>query len=76
VKVTSSNGFDGKVSLSVTGLPPRATSTFKPASFFGRGTSTLSITTPSSTPLGTYRLTITATAGGLTHSANVSLTIQ
>ena len=45
VKVTSSNGFDGKVSLSLMGLPTDATATFNPVSFFGRGTSTLLVTT-------------------------------
>jgi hypothetical protein len=75
VKVTSSNGFDGKVSLSVTGLPSDTTATFKPVSFFGRGTSTLSIATSTSTPPGTYPLTITASSATLTHSTQVTLII-
>jgi hypothetical protein len=75
VKVTSSNGFDGKVSLSVTDLPTDATATFKPASFFDHGTSTLSISTLTSTTTGTYPLTITATSGTLTHSTPVTLIV-
>jgi len=75
VRVTSSNGFDGKVSLSLAGLPADTTATFKPASFFGRGTSSLSITTASTTPPGTYPLTITATSATLTHSTQVTLIV-
>jgi hypothetical protein len=68
------NGFSGQVSLSVSGLPTGATGTFgtNPATT----TSALSITTLSTTPAGTYTLTITGTSGSLTHTTTVSLTVN
>ena len=75
VNVTAANGFDGNVSFSVTGLPSGATSAFTPVSVFGSGSSTLSIATSSSTPAGSYPLTITATSGTLTHSTQVTLVV-
>jgi hypothetical protein len=42
----------------------------------GSGTSTLTISTNRNSPTGKYSLTISATGGGITHSANVSLSIQ
>src|SRR5215467_1832207 len=66
VTVGSLNGFTGTVTLSATGLPPRATATFNPASIAGSGSSTLTITTANKTPAGTRTLTISGTSGSLT----------
>src|SRR5438552_3993966 len=59
VTVTPSNGFTGNVTFSVTGLPSGATAGFSPSSVTGSGSSTLSVNTSSSTPTGSYMLTIT-----------------
>lgn len=75
VNVSSNNGFDGNVSLAVTGLPPGAVPTFTPSSFFGSGASNLSISTSASTPPGTYPLTINAVSGSLTRSVQVNLVV-
>jgi len=75
VNVTPSGGFTGSVSFSVAGLPSGATSGFTPISVSGSGSSTLTVNASSSTPAGTYPLTITATSGSLTHTAQVSLTV-
>ena len=75
VNVLALNGFGGNVSFSVTGLPSGATPTFMPASVVGSGSSTLSISTSSSTPAGSYSLTITGTSGTLTHTAQVTLVV-
>ena len=75
VNVSTSNGFDGNMSLSVAGLPSGASATFTPSSFFGSGSSTMAVSTSTSTPGGTYTLTITATNGTLTHTAQVTLVV-
>lgn len=75
VTVAPSNGFDGNVSFAVTGLPSGVTPTFTPGSLFGSGSSTLSLATSSSTPAGSYPLTITATSGTLSHSTQVTLVV-
>jgi len=42
----------------------------------GSGSSTMTVTTSSSTPLGTYPLTITASSGALVHTASVNLVMS
>jgi hypothetical protein len=75
VNVSGLNGFAGNVSFSITGLPSGATPNFMPASVAGSGSSTLSISTSSSTAVGSYSLTITGTSGTLTHTAQVTLVV-
>src|SRR5260370_736525 len=55
-------------------LPAGATGTFNPASL-PSGNSTLSITTSSTTPTGTFPLTISGTSGSTTHTASVNLVV-
>lgn len=76
VTVTPGSGFTGSVSLSVSGVPRRANASFNPTSISGTGSSTLTVNTNRKTPTGTFTLTITATSGGLTHSQQVTLTVQ
>jgi hypothetical protein len=73
--VAPSNGFTGNVNFSVSGLPTGATATFSPSSIHGSGTTTASISTTTSTPIGTYPLTITGTSGSLMHSASSTLVV-
>jgi Putative Ig domain len=74
VTVTPSGGFTGSVSLGVAGLPTTGvTSSFSPNPT--AGSSTLTVTTSSSTPTGTYPLTITGTSGSLTHSTGATLVV-
>ena len=75
VNVTASNGFNGNVNFSVSGLPSGATASFSPTSVTGSGSSTLSVNTSTSTPGGSYPLTITATSGTLTHTTQVTLIV-
>src|SRR5215813_7372242 len=69
------NGFAGAVNLGVSGLPSGATATFNPATVNGSGPSTLTVITSSTTPFGTYTLTVTRTSGTLTHSTTVTLVV-
>src|SRR5262249_23038136 len=66
VSTTSIGGFAGTLTLSVTGLPIDAVPTFTPASVAAGGSSTLSVTTASTTPTGSFPLTISATDGTTT----------
>jgi Domain of unknown function (DUF1929)/Glyoxal oxidase N-terminus len=75
VNVTPSNGYNGNVTFSASGLPSGATASFTPSTVSGSGSSTTAVSTSSSTPTGTYTLTITATDGTLTHSTQVKLVV-
>jgi len=73
--VTPSNGFNGTVSLGVSGLPSGASCS--PASISGgSGSAAVNCSTASSTAAGTYTLTITGTSGSLSHSATVTLNVN
>jgi hypothetical protein len=67
-------GFAGQVTFTVGGLPTGANGTFNPNPT--TSSSTLSVTTATSTPAGTYTLTITGSSGALSHSVQVSLTLN
>src|SRR5206468_3599128 len=73
VTITPINGFAGQVTFTVSGLPAGATGSFTPNP--ATTSSTLSVTTGTSTPVGTYTLTITGANGTLTHTTTVELTV-
>ncbi len=75
VSLTSIAGFAETVVLSVSGLPSGATESFSPSSGTPNFTSTLTISTASTTPTGTYSITIKGTGGGKTHSCTYTLTV-
>jgi len=76
VTITGVNGFGGTVNLSASGFEPRTSGSFNPASVTGSGTSTLTVNARRNAAVGTLTLTITGTSGALSHSTNVTLTIQ
>lgn len=76
VTVGASGGFDGKVNLSVIGLPAGVTASFNPSSFTGPGTSTLTVVAGAGAPAGAYILTITGTCSSLIRTAPVSLVVN
>jgi hypothetical protein len=75
VFVSAVNGFSDAVSLSVSGFPTGASGSFSPPSITGSGPSLLTITTTSSTPSGSYPITITGVSGSLTHTAILTLSV-
>jgi hypothetical protein len=74
IEVTPSGVFSDSVGLSVAGLPTGASASFSPASI-PSGSSTLTVTTAASTPPGVYPLTLTGTAGNLSHAMRIVLVI-
>jgi hypothetical protein len=73
VTVNPTGGFTGSVGFSVSGLPSGAAGSFNPTT---GNSSTLTVTTSSTTPAGTYPLTITGTSGLLSRTAIVSLVVN
>jgi hypothetical protein len=74
VTVTPSGGFNGAVSLSASGLPAGAAASFSPNP--ATGSSTMTVTTSASTPVGTYPVSITGTSGALVHNTTVTLVVS
>jgi uncharacterized membrane protein len=69
-------GFTGTVSLSLSGLPQRASASWSPSAVTGSGSSVLTIKVNKRTRSGTYNLTITGTSGKLVHSIPLTLMVQ
>jgi hypothetical protein len=76
VSTAVTNGSAQSISLSATGLPTGATASFNPTSVTAGGSSILTVSTSSSTPPGTYGITITGTGTSATHSASFALTVS
>ena len=76
VTITAQGSFSGTVTLSVSGLPRRTSSSFNPPSVVGAGSSTLKVSANKPAQVGTYPLTITGTSGSLVQTATVTLVIQ
>ncbi len=75
ITVTATNGFGGTVNLACSGLPAGASCAFAPTSVKS-GTSTLTLTTTSATPVASSNITITGTSGSVSHSTSVNLTVN
>lgn len=81
VSVISVGSFSAPVTLHVSGLPVGVSGTFSPGAVTpaegGTVTSTLTIPTSLSTPIGSYNLTITGTSTfpTITHSVSVTLVV-
>ncbi|HEX7794499.1 MAG TPA: hypothetical protein VF456_09125 [Vicinamibacterales bacterium] len=77
VNVGSLGGFSNDVALTVSGLPNGAGGSFTVTPVHGSGSSTLNVTTnASTTPAGSYTVTITGTSGATVHSTQVTLVVQ
>ncbi|MGA2889399.1 MAG: choice-of-anchor D domain-containing protein [Terracidiphilus sp.] len=74
INVYGQNGFNGSVSLAVSGLPSGVTASFSPNPT--NGTSTLTLTTSSTATLGTATITVTGTSEALTATTNFPLTVN
>ncbi|MFL6230076.1 MAG: PQQ-dependent sugar dehydrogenase [Pyrinomonadaceae bacterium] len=77
VTITPSNGFTGTVNLSTANLPAGEGATFSPAAVnitdASPRTSTLTLTTNTTTPLGSFNVTVAGASGALSHGASLNL---
>src|SRR5229473_7518142 len=74
---TLSGNFNSSIYLSASGLPVGATASFTPSSIGapGAGSSTLTLSVGTATPVGTYNVVVNGTGGGQTHSTTINLTV-
>ncbi|MFJ7497035.1 glycosyl hydrolase family 18 protein [Streptomyces sp. NPDC097727] len=72
--VTSGNART--VALTTSGAPAGVTAALSPASVTAGGTSKLTVNTSASAAPGTYRISVTGTAGTLSHAATFTLTVS
>jgi len=72
------NGFNGNISLNISGLPPGASANFNPPSINNGGGSTLlTVTTANATPQPqVYPMTVTGTDGLKVHSTTIYLGVS
>jgi hypothetical protein len=76
VTLAPSSGFSGSVALSCIGLPSGGSCNLSPSSVpNGSGTSALTITTTTSTPVGIYFVSVAGTSAALTHARLLTLAV-
>ena len=77
ITTTISGGFNSAINLSASSVPTGATVTFNPSTIPapGAGNSTLTFTVGSSTPVGSYPITVTGSGAGIQQNATVTLTV-
>ena len=75
VSIVRTQGFSGSVALNVSGLPAGTSASINPSNTTGNS-STLTITTGKTSPLGAFSISITGSSGSLTHTTNLVLRIS
>ena len=76
VSATALNGFAGSVSVAISGLPAGVTAAPASLSLATGVPGPLTLTAANSTAVGTASVVLTATAGALTHTATLALTVD
>jgi hypothetical protein len=76
ITLTAVNGFSGTINFSASGLPSGASASFSPANLDGSGTTTLTITTSGSTPLGAYSPLVTASSSTSQSTLTLGLNVN
>jgi hypothetical protein len=76
ISAALSSGTSQPITLSATGLPQGATSSFSQSQCNPSCSSLVSINTATTTPNGTYPITVTGTASQLTKTTSFSLTVN
>src|SRR2546421_658306 len=70
------SGPENTVKLNGGGLGAGGTVTFNPTAVTAVGSSTLTMTTASSTPVGDYSITVTGTGASASHATTISLAVN
>ncbi len=76
ITTTVVGGFDSPITLAATGQPAGVTVNFNPGSITGAGTSTMAIAVASSTPTGTYGISVSGSSGNTIQTTTVWLTVE
>jgi subtilase family serine protease len=80
ITITSQDSFNSATTLSASGLPSGVTAGFSPNPVTppanGSVTSTLTLTASATAATGTTTITVTGTSGTLSHSTNITLTVN
>ena len=74
INITPQNGFNGSVSLSVSGLPSGVTAVFNPSN--ATSASTLTFTASGTAAIGSANVSVTGTSGSVTHQVQVTLVVK
>jgi hypothetical protein len=77
ITTTVNNGFNNPINLSASGMPSGTTVAFSPTTIPapGSGSSVMTISVGSSTPNGTYPITVAGNGGGVQQTTTVTLTV-
>ena len=75
VTVSSINGFNGTISLGISGLPAGVTAVFSPSTVTGSAGTSLTFTATNTATVGAATVTITGTSGATTASTTLTLTV-
>jgi len=75
VTATLTSGAAASVAFSMSGLPAGATAAFVPTSCLPTCSTTATITTLATTPVGTSTVTVSATGGGVTRTSTFTLSV-
>ena len=73
--ITPENGFNGRITLTITGAPEGLTFAPSPSQVTGPGTYTMTLGAAPDAALGTYTITFLFTSGHLQRSFNVVVTV-
>ena len=76
VTIGAQGGFAGRVDLSAIGAPAGTIVSFTPQSITGAGVASMTVAVPASTPVGSFKLTVSATSGGRVRSAAVTVNVS
>lgn len=76
ISTAVTSGSAQSVTLSASGLPSGASASFSTNPVTAGGSSTLTVATASSTPPGSYPITITGTGASATHTTTFTLTVN